>query len=128
MVDVLPFLEESALQDAIKTQPSLVGQQVSPLTRNRITLLTCPDGFEGDSELSGIPAAHYVVQPPPKRNTKKVDWVLSDGAADCRLPWIAGPERNLYDLQIGEYLKRGPHSGGFLAIRSAGNCFFVLPD
>src|SRR5690606_22866990 len=111
VVALMPYLEEPALEDALKRRPSLTGPDVSPLVRKRPALFTCPEGFEGESTLSAIPAAHYLIQLPPgrRRQRGRFEWTLGDAAIDCRKPWAAGPEADITDRLQGEHSKTGPH-------------------
>ncbi len=120
-IELLPFLEETLLGDQLLASPALSAGNFSPLVRERPTILSCPSGFEGDSEIPGVPATHYSFDPPQVRNRPRDrdDWKLGDVATDCRLPWPAGPER-------WPTVRNGPHSGGFNYVYSrSGNVVFI---
>ena len=72
VIELLPFLEEQPLNDELEARPALVGSDVSPLARKRPALFTCPNGFDGDSSLAEIPAAHYLLEPPAQREVGKI--------------------------------------------------------
>lgn len=112
-IELMPFLEEVHLGDRLLATPSLSPGNFSPLLRDRPTILSCPSGFEGDSEITGIPATHYAFDPPLVRNRprRRDSWKLSDVSTDCRVPWPAGPERL-------PTVRNGPHSGGFNSVYS----------
>lgn len=92
-IDLLPFLEESNLAEMLRANPSLDPNQLSPLVRRRPTIFTCPAAYEGDSEVKGVPAAHYVFFPPANRRlVLQQGCKVTDVPLDCRLPWAAGTE------------------------------------
>jgi type II secretory pathway pseudopilin PulG len=135
VVALMPFLEEQTLQDELKSRPALSGENVSPLARQRPSLFTCPDGFDGNSSLPGrsladIPATHYLYCPPPPPSLKgrHFSWTFLDALQSNRLPWAAGPEG-----PQGYTEERGagfwPHSGGYNKISSWNeSCSFVVPS
>lgn len=112
-IELMPFFEETQLGDQLVASPSLSPGSFSPLVRVRPAILSCPSGFEGDSDVSGIPAAHYTFDPPQVRNRprRRDRWKLGDVSTDCRVPWPAGPERL-------PTVRNGPHSGGFNSVYS----------
>ncbi len=107
-IEIMPFLEETHLGDQLLANPSLSPGSFSPLVRVRPAILSCPSGFEGDSDVPGIPATHYAFDPPQVRNRprRRDSWKLSDVSTDCRVPWPSGPEQL-------PTVRNGPHSGGF---------------
>jgi prepilin-type N-terminal cleavage/methylation domain-containing protein len=133
-IELMPFFEETQLDDQLLASPSLSHGSFSPLVRTRPAILSCPSGFEGDSDIPGIPATHYAFEPPAVRNrtSHREYWHLGDVATDCRLPWPAGPElqltvkyRNRHEA-FGEHLRTGPHSGGVNYVYSrSGNVVFI---
>ncbi len=109
-IELLPFLEEQSLAQQLAGNTSLSPGHFSSLLRQRPAIFTCPSGYEGDSTILGVPAAHYALAPVTRRSGKFLDWTISDVALDCRIPWAAGPE-----LERGQ---QGPHEGGFNGINS----------
>jgi len=104
-IDILPFMEQIALEDLLETNPSLDPATMSPHARNRPTTMTCPSVKELESTIPEIPVSHYVFVPDKKRRT----WRLGDAPEDFRLPWVVGPE-----MRPGyERGHEGPHDRGF---------------
>jgi hypothetical protein len=131
VVSLLPFLEEQTLQDELKARPALTGPDVSPLARKRPAIFTCPNGFEGDSGIAGIPAAHYLLSPPPpeSRKSSRFFWAFLEALPTNRAAWAAGPEQSLsyYLEDAGD--GRWPHSGGYNCIASSNeSCSLVMPS
>jgi prepilin-type N-terminal cleavage/methylation domain-containing protein len=133
-IELMPFLEETHLGDQLLATPSLSPGSFSPLVRERLPILSCPAGFEGDSEIPGVPATHYAFQPPRERKrARELYCYLGDVAMDCRLSWPAGPELQLTVMYhnrpeaFGEHLRTGPHSGGFnyIYVRSGAVSFIA---
>ncbi len=128
-VELLPFLEEQHLADQLLGNPLFTTQRLSPILRQRPAGYTCPSAYEGESETAGIPAAHYAMEPPARRQNLggREYYTLGDVDVDCRLPWPAGPELQLGQL-IYHYRKPGPHAGGFIWINSRTEAAtFILP-
>jgi len=130
VVELLPFLEEQALQDELKARPALTGGNVSPLARKRPAIFSCPNGFDGDSSLAGVPATHYLFSTPheTRRNRQRFQWSFIDALPSNRLAWAAGPEGpqwHPFDDGAGIW----PHSGGYNQIHSWNeSCSLVVPQ
>jgi prepilin-type N-terminal cleavage/methylation domain-containing protein len=130
VVELMPFLEEQSLQDELKARPALVGANVSPLVRKRPPLFTCPNGFDGDSALAGIPATHYLFSTPHemRRSRQRFQWTFIDALSTNRSPWAAGPEGpqwHHFDDGAGIW----PHSSGYNEIHSWDeSCSLVVPQ
>lgn len=112
VIELMPFLEESALGDQLLTNPALSPGAFSPLARKRPTIFTCPDGLDDDSELEGVPVAHYIagVRRKNARDRNRIrGYRLVHAREDCRIPWPAGPEYDPLDYP-GGYAPEHPHS------------------
>jgi hypothetical protein len=111
-IELMPFLEETQLGDQLLSSPSLSPGAFSPLIRQRPTILTCPSGYEGDSELDGVPVAHYIVgvrRKPSGPRSHATDYSLGHAREDCRIPWPACPEYDPVDFPNG-YAPEHPHT------------------
>ncbi len=133
VVELLPFLEEQALQDELKARPALTGENVSPLVRKRPPLFTCPNGFDGDSAIAGTPAAHYLLEELTLKEAmnrkRRRSWYFFEAPLETRTAWAAGPEApNYFSVDPRFPPKTGPHSGGFYGISSSDeSCSFWVP-
>jgi prepilin-type N-terminal cleavage/methylation domain-containing protein len=101
-IELMTFLEEMDLGDQLLANPRLSPGGFSPLLRKRPTLFTCPSGYDGDSELAEVPAAHYILWASGTRKDRRGGrWGGEIGHAlpDCRIPWPAGPEYDSDDKE-----------------------------
>lgn len=105
-IELMPFLEEASLADQLLAAPSLSPGSFSPLIRRRPTIFTCPTGYEGDSELAEVPAAHYVTwASKTKKGRYRGGGGIRHATLDCRIPWPAGPEYDSDDTARYEALR-----------------------
>jgi prepilin-type N-terminal cleavage/methylation domain-containing protein len=106
-IDLLPFLEQKALADQLKTNPSIDPRTLSKLTRQRPRILTCPSATDEESTIPTVPIAHYVI-------TKFFH--IGDAPCNSRTAWILSPV-----VEDGyERSCEGPHDGGFNILRGFG--------
>ncbi len=117
MIAVLPFLEERALADELANNPSVNQPSVLAVGRHRPLILTCPFAWEGDSDVAGIPASHYVVGTDAARKY----FSLRDTSIDSRTPWVESPEAELWSLPSSP----GPHDGGYFRAATDGRVEFI---
>ena len=104
-IAILICLEQKALASEFNRNPALNPENISPFACQRPSIYTCPDGFNGESGIPGIPASHYVLDVHSNRES----WSLGDAPLSCRDPWVIGPE-----ILFNNWEKRGgPHKGGY---------------
>jgi len=111
-IDILPFMEEKALAKSLVANPSLDPRYISPLTRRRPVILTCPTAVDGESTIPKVPVAQYVctLPPPPPDFAPHV----ADAPLGFNEAWIVSPTVLLDYTQ-----SRGPHDGGFNVLSNA---------
>jgi hypothetical protein len=100
-IDILPFLEDKVLADQLAGYPSFSQPSIFQYINHRPRIMTCPFGWEGDSNLSGIPASHYA--------SSTRGFAIGDVPLSSRIPWVQSPQMDLWSLPRDE----GPHSGGY---------------
>jgi type II secretory pathway pseudopilin PulG len=109
-IELMPFLEDTLLAEALIANPSLAPGTMSPLLRQRPAILTCPAAYDGDSTVEGVPASHYLFIPPENRRLLlKKGCTFIDVPTDCRSPWATGLEPS--SLSPVNQDSQGPHSG-----------------
>jgi type II secretory pathway pseudopilin PulG len=113
-VELLPFLEEQALFDAMwGTDPTTV-----PAARVLPPVFSCTAQPELDSTVAGTPICQYVlvIDPPNEWRHKDVGGRIADRQEDLSSgelpPWYVGPE--MHPLEFGRLVREelGPHRGG----------------
>ena len=104
-IAILIHLEQKALADALDLNPSLNLGTISPFAYQRPSILTCPDGYGGESTIPRIPVSHYVLDVNSTRNS----WNLGDAPLSIRDPWVISPEKHFNNWEK----KGGPHKGGY---------------
>ena len=103
-IQILPFLEQKPLAESLAANPSLDPRTISPLTRQRPAIFTCPSAMNGESTIPMVPVAQYVST-----------WAhVVDARLGSRDPWIISPV-----LPLDYKLTRGPHNGGFNVLSNA---------
>jgi prepilin-type N-terminal cleavage/methylation domain-containing protein len=113
-VELLPFLEEQALADALwGADPTTVeAAKVPP------AVFSCTSQPELDSTVSGTPICHYVlvIDAPFEWRNEKITWKIADRQADLPSaelpPWYVGPEILPFNFQQLINNDAGPHRGG----------------
>ncbi|MBI3838297.1 MAG: DUF1559 domain-containing protein [Planctomycetia bacterium] len=120
-IAILPFVEEGPLADELTLNPSLDPQTMSLLVRRRPEIMSCPAGYEGESNIPPVPVGHYAlylyavrlengVWVYVPRNRIRDGWQLGDVGINSRIPWAISPEwRHTYKYDQSF----APHSGGF---------------
>jgi prepilin-type N-terminal cleavage/methylation domain-containing protein len=104
-IGILPFMEQRALAEEIERNPSPAPGAFSPLARWRPSVFTCPSVDAEQSQIPGIPVAHYVLD----TDSSRTSWRIADAPPGLGLPWVVGPE-----VASGyEHSLRGPHRGGY---------------
>lgn len=96
VVELMPFMEETNLADQLLANPSLDPASRSQLVLSRPSIFACPSSDERDSDVAGVPAAHYLmVLSKDAKTTRRSDFGVSFWHAgnDSKIPWPAGPER-----------------------------------
>jgi type II secretory pathway pseudopilin PulG len=111
-IAILPFLEEQTLGEQLANNP--IVSAVSGIAKRRPSVMTCPDAWEGDSNIAPILASHYTLSPGYRRQF----FSISDVPISFRSPWIESPER------IATPINQGPHSGGYFETHSGGDVRF----
>ena len=99
-IDILPFMEDQDLADGLSGSPILDPESPVPLSRKRPYIMTCPSGYEGDSNIRMVPPSHYTLA-----------HALGDIRVDSRVPWVFSPRKPL-----GGPSAMMPHGGGYNVI------------
>lgn len=94
-IELLPFLDGQSLADEIAGRSLTDPNGIPPAMCNRPTIMTCPNGWEGDSDVRTIPASHYTS--------------LGDLPVGSKFPWVQSPNSNAWEFPDHE----GPHAGGY---------------
>jgi type II secretory pathway pseudopilin PulG len=103
-IQILPFLEQKPLAESLAANPSIDPRTISPLTRHRPAILTCPSAVDGESTIPGVPVAQYTGR-----------WGnIADAPLGSRDPWILSPATPPNYAQ-----SVGPHDGGFNVLSNA---------
>jgi prepilin-type N-terminal cleavage/methylation domain-containing protein len=113
-IEILPFIEETALADGLAGAPPLSSPAALIFAQTRPAIMRCPTGFDGDSTIAGVPASHYAGW--FNRSTKAGNWMIGDLPTDSRIPWVTGPESPLSISTDVSYWAI-PHTGGFNVAR-----------
>jgi prepilin-type N-terminal cleavage/methylation domain-containing protein len=114
-VELLPFLEEQALADALwGSDPTAV-----PEAKLLPPIYSCTAQPQVDSTIAGTPIGHYMLvtnAPPERRGKNDFGGKITDRPADLSdgalPPWYVGPE--IHPLEFSRLVKQelGPHRGG----------------
>src|SRR4051812_40209166 len=104
-IDILPFVEDQAVADGLSGNPILDPASPLQLARRRPSVMSCPSGYEGDSNIATVPAGHYTLNNG-----------LGDIRTTARIPWVFSPQELL-----GGPAKSMAHSGGYNVIRLWGH-------
>jgi prepilin-type N-terminal cleavage/methylation domain-containing protein len=99
-VAILPFLDENVLAGQLAGNPSINQPSIAQLIKQRPLVMTCPAAWEGDSDIPGIPAAHY----------QSSSVTVSDVPLTSRIPWAESP---LLDANHPLLRGKGPHWQGY---------------
>jgi type II secretory pathway pseudopilin PulG len=108
MVEILPFMEQQNLQEAIPIGLSVTN---APETLFRPpSIYRCPRRTVlGGASTNSMWPGHYVFVPASGRES----YLLFDAPVNLSVPWVSGPEMQ-YDVVVGS---KGPHSDGFYFAR-----------
>jgi hypothetical protein len=110
-IDLLPFLEERVLADRLGGNSSISDPTIAEQVRHRPAIMTCPYGWEGDSDIVSVPSGHYATSMSSNREI----WLLTDVSIESRIAWVASPE--ISARRAGH----GPHSGGYFVANNQGD-------
>jgi len=119
VVTLLPFLDEGNIADRLGGNPSLVSLVKVPYAVHRPLVLTCPAGFEGDSNIPPIPVSHYSASLARLNDKGFLSWSIKDVMTDSRVTWLSSPEKT------GSRAGDGPHAGGYLVATTDGSVHFI---
>jgi type II secretory pathway pseudopilin PulG len=114
-VELLPFLEEKPLADALWGQdPTTV-----PAAKDLPPIFACTNQPNVDSTISGTPTCHYMLvidAPGERRSDNGIRWRITDRPKDLPdgefPPWYVGPEMPLMEFKHLVREEQGPHRGG----------------
>jgi len=113
-VDLLPYLEERPLANALKgVDPVSV-----PAAQFMPRIFACTAQGDVKSFLSDTPVSHYmlVIEATAERRSDRIKWTIADRPVDLPSgklpPWYVGPEILPSDFQRLVSDGRGPHRGG----------------
>jgi type II secretory pathway pseudopilin PulG len=120
-IAVLPFLGDEPLGDGLAGEPSINQPSISLLIAHRPAIMTCPAGWEGDSNIPGVAASHYASLP--------IFLEIGDLPVTTRIPWVESPYLNSQPRPVG----KGPHWGGYYFAKYAedsasGNVAWISGD
>jgi Protein of unknown function (DUF1559) len=118
-IAILPFMEDRLLAAQLTGSPSLNEQTLLRFISRRPRIMTCPFGWECDSNVPSIPASHYAFWPEPPYS-----FLLMDVPLNSRIAWVQSPEIDLSSLRLDE----GPHAGGYHVASSGGGVTFYAGD
>jgi type II secretory pathway pseudopilin PulG len=111
-IAILPFMEERLLANQLAGNPSLNQQSILPLISRRPRIMTCPLGWDGDSNIPSVPTSHYAfgcLNPNGDLRLKPDGFRLFDVPLKSRVAWAQSPEMYWETLPQDE----GPHTGGY---------------
>jgi len=100
-IDILPFLEESVLADQLSGSPGISSPSILPYITHLPRVMTCPFGWDGDSNLPSIPTSHYALS--------QSGTAIGDVPLSTRIPWAESPQLDIWSFPRDG----GPHSGGY---------------
>ena len=113
-IDLLPYLEERPLADALRgVDPTTV-----PAAKFRPAVFSCTAQDEVRSTIGDIAVCHFmlVIDPAVQRRGHRIPWAITDRPADLpsgRLPpWYVGPEMHPAEFRQLVQAEKGPHRGG----------------
>jgi type II secretory pathway pseudopilin PulG len=112
-IAILPFLEEKSLWEQISNEPETT--TVKAIVSRRPQIYSCPNGWEGDSNLPSVPASHYTMT----IFRKPENFEVKDVPIDFRIPWPESPEG------IATPLGQGPHDSGYYLKRNFGDAKWI---
>jgi len=112
-IEILPWLEQTALADAIEKR----GTNLQQFDDRRPLLFSCPSQWS--PEYTNFEPSHYVLVIHPdvtaERNGERIIWHLQDRLAGLSsgslLPWYAGPELGSEAARLMLNTDPGPHLG-----------------
>lgn len=103
-IAILPFMEERLLANQLAGNPSLNQHSILPLISRRPRIMTCPLGWDGDSNIPSVRASHYAFEIVAPNHFRLFDVPLKS-----RICWVQSPEMLWASLPKDE----GPHSGDY---------------
>ena len=103
-IAILPYLEEKVLAGQLEGSPSINQLSILQLIKQRPLVMTCHAAWDGESDIPGIPAAHY----------ESSGLVVSDVPLTSRIPWAESP---LLDSNHPLLRGKGPHWRGYYRAR-----------
>jgi type II secretory pathway pseudopilin PulG len=113
-IDLLPYLEERPLADALRgVDPTTV-----PDAKLCPAVFSCTAQPVVNSTIRDTPVCHYmlVIDPAVQRRGNRIPWRITDRPADLpsgRLPpWYVGPEMHPAEFRQLVQVEKGPHRGG----------------
>jgi type II secretory pathway pseudopilin PulG len=113
-IDLLPYLEERPLADALRgADPTTV-----PAAKFRPPIFSCTGQSEVNSTIADTPVCHYllVIDAPFERRSDRISWRITDRQADLPSgklpPWYVGPEMHPAEFRRLVEADQGPHRGG----------------
>jgi competence protein ComGC len=109
---ILPYMEDRILGQDLAGNPSIADPAIAQQISHRPLIMTCPFGWEGDSNIVSVPASHYAMW----TNSNRDFWRLMDVPIGSRIAWVESPEVPSGALPRDE----GPHSGGYNVVDSGG--------
>jgi prepilin-type N-terminal cleavage/methylation domain-containing protein len=109
-IEILPFLEETALSDGLSGLPPIDSPAALALAAPRPAIMRCPSGYDGDSDILGVPASHYTAQLQRDVRADRCWWSIMDLPTDSRVDWVTSPEGG---FGTGVSTWSMPHTGGY---------------
>jgi prepilin-type N-terminal cleavage/methylation domain-containing protein len=107
-IDILPFIEETALA-GLSGAPPLNSPTALSLAAHRPPVMRCPGGYDGDSDIPGIPVSHFSASI-NVQDRKRIGWRIEDVPTDSRVPWVLSPTGG---FPQGASPSSMPHAGGY---------------
>jgi len=109
-IEILPFLEETALSDGLSGLPQLDSPAALALAAMRPAIMRCPSGYDGDSDIPTVPASHYTARLDRDVKADRCGWTISDLPTDSRIAWVVSPEGG-FGSDVSTWSM--PHTGGY---------------
>ena len=117
-------MEDRLLANQLAGSPNLNQPSILPLISHRPRIMTCPLGWEGESNVPTVPPGHYGftrIYPNENRRLKPDGFELFDVPLKTRIAWAQSPEEEIPSLRYDE----GPHAGGYHIADQNGGVSFV---
>lgn len=114
-IEILPFLEDTALAQALAGSPPLTNPTALGLAGRRPAIMTCPSAYTGDSSIAGIPVSHYTAVFWRGAEAKRFGWLLGELPTNSGIPWVTSP-----GVRPGGPWSLMPHSGGYFEVHGGG--------